>query len=762
MSSLSFSSRGARLLLPFCTALFLYAPCHASDVRIHSVRQVDTIGRGGPSGPDTFGVTIRFFSSGRFDTLWKHDTIFDTTRLPIDVVLSFDLSTSMAGSDAAIDPLKRPRVVWTKCAALGFLDSLKPGDRVAIMGWTSAGSPPPGLADTANTARYFRKWSPFFSNFDSARTFIRDSLFIDSTVRIVDTCEGQKIVVRDNIPGGAFSTTPLRISSFLAARRLAEQGRRSAKRAVIMLTDGQNNDGIPLSVPVAAIDTLFHSQGQQFHTIGIISGDTTELRSLAAAGGGAFCNAAVPGDLASVFAKLARLLISSTIDTSYSTVPVIVRPDTVRGPVDVLLALDMSGSMIATDSTPHTRFAWIKMASLDFIDSLKPSDRVAVLGTTSSGPFSVPADTAYPSRFLQRWLPFTADLDMVRGFIYDSLCIDDSVTVTDTFRNRAMAIAEPVPGGTFGDTPLRVAAMLASSRLSTYARPLASKAVIMLTDGLAHDDISRKTVVQFIDSLRRTQAIQFNAIGFLEGDTTELRALAAAGRGSSYNAKNSTELQTAYAALSKTIVMHVAARNLVIQEVLSTPPLYYVNGSQRTTARSDVPADSVRMSRDVNSNTVLRWYFGLLRVWDTAEVYYAATEAWGRRAAIGVDSAHAGGGAFSSMIFANDSADKICMPLPRTGGDDETAALRRESEASPYRLSFRNTAVSLTVPARETVTFLLYNLSGRLICRAAVAPAPAVRSVVFRFPAGTPSGIYALSMTAGTWCTQRHIALLQR
>jgi hypothetical protein len=224
-----------------------------------------------------------------YDTTLTYDTLYDTTRKPIDVVLGMDLSTSMSWVDSTLDPQKRPRIVWTKLAALHFLDSLKPGDRVAVMGWTAVGNP--NITDTSNNRRYFHKWCDFTTDFNNVRSFIRDSLFIDSTRRIVDTVEGQILVVRDNIPNATFTSTPLRISSVITASHLSNVGRSDATRAIIMLTDGSNNDLLAQSVPVGLLDSLKRTKDQRYYAIGFVAGDTTELRTLTNAGGGTYYHA---------------------------------------------------------------------------------------------------------------------------------------------------------------------------------------------------------------------------------------------------------------------------------------------------------------------------------------------------------------------------------------------------------------------------------------------------------------------------------------
>jgi Mg-chelatase subunit ChlD len=732
------------------TAIFLFillcaAQSFSLPITIRTSRTLDTLGRGGPFGPDTLGVTLRYFAEGTYDTTWAIDTVYDTTRIPLDIVLAIDLSTSMSWIDSTVDPLKRPRIVWTKLAALHFLDSLKSGDRVSVMGWTAAGTPS-GLADTANASRYFHKWCDFTTDFTNVKAFIRDSLFIDSTRRITGTYDGEALVVRDNIPNATFTSTPMRISTCVTADHLSRVGRPAATRAVIMLTDGENNDGLAQSVPVALLDSLYRTKAQQFHAIGFIAGDTTELRALTNAGGGDYYNAANPRQLDSIYAALARQLVDREIDTTYTTRRISIKPDTMRMPVDVVLAIDLSSSMDTTDGTSRKRITWAKMAALGFLDSLEPQDRVAVLGWTSSEWGSTYlSDTARPSVLCQKWCPFSSDLNKVRSYLYDSLYIDDDDgRYYDTVNGKQMVVWGDIPGGSFGYTPLHISSIRAMSFLAREGRTNATRVVIMLTDGINNDGEPRSKAVSYIDSLKRTLGLQMHTIGFVDGDTAALQALAVAGGGNFYNAKNNAELRNAYASLAHQLVMQkLAARKLTIQEVLRTPPLYYISGTQTITASSTVPLEKFETLKDGYGNTVLRWQFKTIPVWGCAEVYYKIVAMTGVNTVVGVDSAHASGGLYSQMVYTDDGYKTIAVNLPASGSDQPVAVLAQRDIPAPPSIVFRRDgAVRIRMPGRSLVTMTIYTLSGRVVYRAAARPLSPGNCAVFTIPKTVPAGMY--------------------
>jgi Mg-chelatase subunit ChlD len=716
-----------------------------ASVTVHASRVVDTLGRNiSGKGPDTLGVTLRYFAEGSYDTLRQIDTLYDTSRVPLDIVLSLDLSTSMALTDTDADGggTKAPRVVWAKLAALGFLDSLKTGDRVSVMGWTAVGNPA-GLADTANTSRYYQKWLLFSANFDSVRAFIRDSLFIDSTKWITGTYEGQILTVRNNIPNGQFTSTPMRISSVVAAQRLSRYGRGSAKRAVIMLTDGENNDGLARSVATACLDSLRRTQGQQFHAIGFVSGDTAELRALTVAGGGNCYNAVNRRQLDSVYAALASELVKQKIDTTFSTVRIVVLPDTLRQPVDVLLAIDLSSSMDLLDGTSRERIAWAKIAALGFLDSLQPQDRVAVLGWTSSIDGSIHlADTASDSLYYQKWRPYTSDLDSVRAFIRDSLFLDATQRFCDTLDGKPLVLWDDIPGGEFGYTPLHMASVMAMSYLSKAGRREANKVAIMLTDGINNDGEPLAATVAFVDSLRRTQGLQLHTIGFVGGDTAELRALSLAGGGNFYNAKDNAALLNAYASLAHQMVVEkLAARKLTVQEVLRRPPLYFMAGTQKSTLNSTVGAESMESFTDGRGYTVLRWYFRNIPVWGTAEVFYKVVAM--ESAAIGVDSAHAGNGFYSQMVFTDDSYQTVAVNLKQSGSDPQVGVVRRSIPALNNFIIKPDGTIRIALNGKLHGKLMLYDLSGRLAYSADAKPLQSENCVLFIVPKFVPTGTYA-------------------
>ncbi len=696
-------------------ALFIPFACLGADITIKTSRAVDTLTN------DTLNVRLRFFAQGRYDTTWRIDTAYDTSRTPLDIVLSIDLSNSMDSANGTA----HSRIVWAKAAALGFLDSLKAGDRVAILGWTSS-STGIGLSDTAKTSVYYQKWSGFLADFNSARAFIRDSIYLDASSRKTDTCDGQTLVVQNIISSGSFSYTPMHIAAIMAESRLSSLGRQQAKKVVIMLSDGENNDGVTRASTVAFLDSLKLSQKVQFHTIGFINGDTNELHALAIAGGGYFYNALNPAQLDSAYADLADLLVDRKIDTTFTTTPVKVSPDTVRAPVDVILAIDLSATMETLEGGGYTRLALVKAAALGFLDSLKPQDRVCVFGWASSSGNGdiVLADTLNPDRYYQKWCGFTSRFASVDSFINDSITTDDVM---------------------YGFTPLRMSSIIAMDRLSKLGRPDANKVVIMLTDGEDNGGVTRAAADAFLDSLRRTQGLQFHTIGFMDGDTAELHSLAAAGGGVFYNAKNNGELQAAYSSLAHIIVeQKLAARKLLIQEVVNHPPLDYIAGSWKSTSAGTVALQSFESLTDSAGNTVLRWTFASIPVWGTAEVSYSVVARAGLNTMIGVDSENAAGGFWSRMVYTDDQFNIQTINIQPTGGGPPVAANGKKTGIPAAVVSFNHDgAVCISAPGvNSPVSLTLFTINGRIAFSSAFAPVRPESRVFFRLPGSVADGIY--------------------
>ena len=668
-------------------ALFTPCVCPGADISIKTSRTIDTLAN------DTLSVKLRFFAQGSYDTTWQIDTAYDTSRVPLDIVLSIDLSNSMDSTNGTA----HSRIVWAKVAALGFLDSLKPQDRVAILGWTSS-STGIGLSDSSKTSVYYQKWCGFVSDFNAAREFIRDSLFLDASRRTTDTCQGQTLVVQNIISSGSFGNTPMHIAGVMAESRLSALARPQAKKVVIMLSDGENNDGVTRATATAFLDSLWRTQSLQFNTIGFMQGDTNELHSLAIAGGGFFYNALNPGELDSAYANLANLLVDRKIDTTFATKPILVSPDTVRAPVDVILAIDLSASMETAEGGGYTRLALAKAAALGFLDSLKPQDRISVFGwSSSSGSGDIQlADTLNPDRYYQKWCAFTSDFSSAASFINDSIFPNDSK---------------------YGFTPLRLSSIMAMKHLSSLTRPDANKVVIMLSDGENNDGVTRAAAVAFLDSLTRTQGLQFHTIGFMDGDTAELHALAIAGGGVFYNAKDNAELQSAYASLAHLIVKQkLAARKLMIQEVIAHPPLTYVAGSQKSTTAGTVQPVDFENLTDSAGNTVLRWSFGSIPVWGVAEVSYEVVSTAGPVTVVGIDSAHATGGFWSRMVYTDDQLVVQTVNLAPTGNGPGVPAAAKKPGSLDAVVSFRRDGtVFVCAPGVVSpVSLTLFTMNGRV------------------------------------------------
>jgi Mg-chelatase subunit ChlD len=718
------------LLLVF----FIPALSRAADITIKTSRTIDTLSN------DSLNVKLRFFAQGRYDTLWKIDTSFDTSRIPVDIVLSIDLSGSM---DTATG-FGHSRIIFAKVAALGFLDSLKIGDRVAIFGWTCSNTGI-GLTDSSKTSVFYQKWSGFLSDFDAARAFIRDSIFLQGASRLTDTCDGQTIVAHDIINSGRFGNTPMHIASVMAMSRLSALGRPQAKKVAIMVSDGENNDGVPRAVVAAFLDSLWRTQSLQFNTIGFMQGDTNELHSLATAGNGYFYNALSPSALDSAYANLANTLVNRKIDTAFATKPIQVSPDTMRAPVDVILSIDLSSSMETVENNGLTRIQMVKSAALGFLDSLTSQDRVSIVGwTSSSGNGDVfLADTGSPAIYYQKWCNFTSDLKAARLFISDSLNPNDAL---------------------YGYTPLRISSILAMKHLAALTRPEANKVVIMLSDGVNNDGVTRTAALAFLDSLRRTQGLQFHTIGFMDGDTAELHSLALAGGGNFYNAQNSTDLQNAYASLAHQIVQQkLAARKLMIQEVLLHPPLNYIEGSQKSTNSSTVPLQSFESLTDAAGNTVLRWYYINIPVWGVAEVSYTIVSTSGLAVAVGVDSADANGGFWSQMVYTDDQLAIQTIDLAPTGKGPPLAGQRGRNALGADAISFRKDGtVCVSIPgARSPVSLTLFTVQGRIAYCDNILPAGPENRALFTIPRTVSAGAYVVRLCWGNTKQLRTIRLFR-
>jgi Mg-chelatase subunit ChlD len=706
----------------------------AADISIKTSRTIDTLSN------DTLNVKLRFFAQGRYDTLWKIDTSFDTSRVPVDIVLSIDLSGSM---DTATG-FGHSRIIFAKVAALGFLDSLKTGDRVAILGWTRSNTGI-GLSDSSKTSLFYQKWSGFLSDFNLARSFIRDSIFLEGASRTTDTCDGQTLVAHNIITSGQFGNTPMHIASVMAMSRLSALGRPQTKKVAIMLSDGENNDGVPHSTVTTFLDSLWRTQSLQFNTIGFMQGDTSELHSLATAGGGYFYNALSPSGLDSAYANLANLLVDRKIDTTFATKPIQVLPDTVRAPVDVVLSIDLSASMETIESNGLTRIQMVRSAALGFLDSLKPQDRVAIVGwTSSSGNGDVfLSDTGNPSVYYQKWCPFTSSIKAARSFFSDSLNPNEAL---------------------YGYTPLRISSVVAMKYLSFFSRAEATKVVITLSDGDNNDGEPLSTAVTFLDSLRRTQGLQFHTIGFMDGDTSELHALAMAGGGNFYNAQNNNDLQNAYASLAHQIIQQkLAARKLMIQEVVLHPPLNYIEGSQKSTNSSTVPLQSFENLTDAVGNTVLRWYYVNIPVWGVAEVSYSVLATSGLAVAIGVDSAGAKGGFWSQMVYTDDQLTIQTINLLPTGKGPPVAVGRGRNALSAPSISFRKEgAVRVCVPGvHSPVSLTLFTMLGRIAFCDNAVPAGPENGVLFTIPHTVAGGAYAVRLRWGNTMQWKTIRLIR-
>jgi hypothetical protein len=327
-----------------------------------------------------------------------------------------------------------------------------------------------------------------------------------------------------------------------------------------------------------------------------------------------------------------------------------------------------------------------------------------------------------------------------------------------------MVLWRDIPNGDFIYTPLHLTSVLTMSYLSSKGRVNANRVVIMLTDGINNDAIPPSTAIAFIDSLRRTQGLQMHTIGFIGGDTAELHALATAGGGNYYNARNNVDLLNAYASLAHQLVMQkLAARKLTIQEVLQCPPLYFMAGTQAATANSTVPLEKCESMTDGRGYTVLRWQFKTIPLWGIAEVFYKVVAANGAgNTLIGLDSAHSGGSFYSEMVYTDDAYEVITINLPSSEIEPQVAVVPKAEAASLPSIAFRpNGVVRILLGNRYSVALTLYDLRGRIVYRASARfPSPG-NCAQFTIPPTVPAGIYAACFTLDNTTIRRVMNILR-
>ncbi|MFC1585643.1 VWA domain-containing protein [Fibrobacterota bacterium] len=430
------------------------------------------------------------------------------------------------------------------------------------------------------------------------------------------------MTIRNEIPGGDFSTTPLNSSIIVGLKYLINNGQGNNK-SIIMLTDGDNYDEVSDEFTLNFIDSLYNNFGITLFTIGFHEGEPYTLRMFASAGGGQFFYAQDLASLDSVYNDIANQIIIKEIDTIITRTPILVPPDTLREPVDVLLAFDLSGSMNALDGTSKWRITWTQMAALEFLDSLNTGDRIGILGWTADGDNTTLADTSNPAVFYNTWFDFSSDIAAARAFIRNELYLDGDARGTDSSGGEVLVRQEVIPSGVFDDTPLNISAILGLKYLAEHsANP--NKALILLTDGENDDNLTLGFTQAFVDSVYSEHGISLYTVGFEDGDTTALKALAQSGRGQFFYAGNPDELSAIYAQLSSIIYRNFAARNLLMQEVLG-PNQTYIVGSQTTLPTSSVPVSRFEQSVNSGSQTVLQWWPDHVPVFGSVDVYYEVT-----------------------------------------------------------------------------------------------------------------------------------------
>jgi tight adherence protein C len=184
--------------------------------------------------------------------------------IPLSVVLVLDTSGSMQG----------PKLAAAQAAAAGFMDGLGAGDEVALL--------------------------PFNSRVLPAIPFTTDK---------------QKIA--DGLNSQVATGNTLLYDALYAAAQLVNTSKPDNRRAIVLLTDGQDTGSIhQLGFAVAAARTA----GATVYTIGV-GGDTSDrvMAAMSDPTGGRYAKAAGPDELKGIYQELARELAGQFLLTYKST-----------------------------------------------------------------------------------------------------------------------------------------------------------------------------------------------------------------------------------------------------------------------------------------------------------------------------------------------------------------------------------------------------------------------------------------------------------
>ncbi|MFH1760879.1 MAG: hypothetical protein ABIA63_07240 [bacterium] len=284
----------AALILP----MFSYGQDTVPLLTIYKILDPDTIWKKGLGmTPEVATCTLRAVGSG--------DTLINA--LPIDVVFACDLSGSMNSRLSG-----SWRLTWAQRSANYFIDSLRPVyDRVAILGW-SADHDSCRLSDTS-TSEYMMRWFNFSNDMAAAKNFVTDSLYIDNYNPSTEF--GPTI----NYPGGSYAETPRNVSTVVALRYL-EAYATAPSRALILLTDGNNDDRVRHPFILNFADSIYRNFDIRTYMIafGAPSNLITEITEIATAGGGKAYSSNDPAELDSIFLNISKEL-SATVAIKVDT-----------------------------------------------------------------------------------------------------------------------------------------------------------------------------------------------------------------------------------------------------------------------------------------------------------------------------------------------------------------------------------------------------------------------------------------------------------
>jgi Mg-chelatase subunit ChlD len=198
------------------------------------------------------------------------------------------------------------------------------------------------------------------------------------------------------------------------------------------------------------------------------------------------------------------------------------RPD----PIDVVLLLDRSGSMMYDDTDTEDRMVEVMTASKVFVEQLGAQDQIALIAFGSQG--NLVKAATYPPISGKYYLGPGKDSDISDDTTYVSAQYKGSglynwneVQIVQVLTTDSAAIDTGIDSLVpAGGTPMKAGLIKAIAELqSTRARSNAVKAIVLLSDGEATDGSNAELIA--LGTTAKNAGIKVFTIGFGEGSTAD-------------------------------------------------------------------------------------------------------------------------------------------------------------------------------------------------------------------------------------------------